>query len=185
MCLAVVSPAQNRRTSAEPMVRRGTVFIDPVDVPGSLQELIAVSPVILIGTCERVLSVRHSVPGNPESDVVTDKTVRVDAALRGDAQGEVLVEEVGGAGGPLYPQLRAIKKSGRYLLFLQPRPIPVGDTLDRQAYQIAGIWAGSVQLVAGRARFSNSAQPGLRSLNGIAESDLLDRIRRALANTQP
>jgi len=177
--LVNIAVAQNRRRAGmDGLTRNGTSIVDPIHVPNSLAQLLALSPVVIVGTCEGELPSRFLVKGNPESDVVTDRMVRVNEVLKGNLSpnAQIAVQELGGS--LLY--LKPIKSQQRYLLFLRPVSEMADDRFDGRRFWVTGIWAGSFHLVNGRVRLSEGVQPDLRGLDGLTEGEVLTRTRSAV-----
>jgi hypothetical protein len=184
--------AQNRRQPGmEVRTRNIRSIVDPTHVPTSLAQLVALSPVVVIATCEGELPSRFLVKDNPESDVVTERIVRVNEVLKGklSPKAEIVVRELGGAM-PMFDGTRSVKQvishlkpiesQQRYLLFLRPISEVEDDRFDGRRFWVTGIWAGSFQLVNGRVRLSEGVEPGLRGLDGLTEGEVLARARNAV-----
>jgi hypothetical protein len=78
--------------------------------------------------------------------------------------------------------LRPIEYKQKYLLFLRPILEREGDRYDGKRYWITGIWAGSFHLINGRVRLSENAEPAIRALDGLMETEVLGRARAAIGN---
>jgi hypothetical protein len=189
--LSATALAQNRRRAGEELANQTfRSIVTPIDVPDSLPKLIELSTVIILGTGVTEMPARRFVAGNSESDVVTDRVVRVDQVLKGQlkAQKQVAVEELGGSlteGNRsvtiVVVHQNPIREGGRYLLFLRPTPQPVGDQFEGNRYVVTGIWAGSFQLVNGQVRISDGDQPALRAMDGMPENSITSAVRNAIA----
>jgi hypothetical protein len=150
--------------------------------------LVALSPVIVIATCDAELPGRLFVKSNPASDVVTDRVVVVSRVLKGTlgAQDRIAIEELGGtlgAGSEIVRHISVrdlvpLEVGKRYLLFLRPSSQLVNDEFDGRRFTITGVWAGSFRLVGGKVEVSKAAEPGLREMDNLPESDVLERVAK-------
>ena len=171
--------------------RGGVSIVTPTDAPVSLRALVALSPVVVVGTCEKELPGRFIVASDPTSDLVTDRVVRIDRVLRGTlAEGaRIAVQELGGTlrregKEPIRQEIvdqRPLRAGQRYLLLLRPRAVLDHDEFDGRRLTITGIWAGSFLLEAGVVRVARAAEPGLRGFDGQSEGDVLARAREEIA----
>ena len=186
--------AQNRHQGdpGTPTGKRRSI-LTPIHTPTSLAELARLSPLIVVATCEGELPSRLLVKGDARSDVVTDRIVRVETVLKGNLplKAELVIRELGGFVSGLESAtgvtqtvmgLRPIEYRQKYLLFLRPITEHEGDRFDGRRYWITGVWAGSFHLVNGRVRLSENAEPAIRALDGLAESELLGRARAVVGN---
>src|SRR5215470_1796695 len=94
----VTADAQNRRTGGAPRSGTITSIMDPLHVPKTLPELVTLSPLIVLVTCQEEAPSRFFVKGDFRSDVVTDRMVRIDNVLKGSATAgtTIAIEELGG-----------------------------------------------------------------------------------------
>jgi len=193
----LLANAQNRRRPGvdQPSPSRNIrAAVTPIDVPSSLAELVALSPVVIVGACQGEFPSRFFVKGDPRTDVVTDRIVRVDRVLKGTVltNTQIAIQELGGSLS-LYDGVhsinqaiihqRPLQQQRRYLLFLRPAGQVVNDAFDGHRFSVTGIWAGSFELTNGGATISDGAEAGIRQLGGLSEAELLARVRDAIAAT--
>ena len=109
--LTGIANAPNRRTSGAP--RNGTItsVLDPIHVPKTLPELVALSPLIVVATSQGDAPSRFFVKGNFRSDVVTDRIVQVESVVKGTvAAGTVIAIEELGCGVSQYDGVHSLKQ---------------------------------------------------------------------------
>jgi hypothetical protein len=179
--------AQNRVTQGEKVNRGGISIITPMHSPQSLRELLELSKLVVLATCESEAPSRFLVKTDVTSDIVTDRIMRIKETLQGTAPsgGRIAVQELGGqlntkdgsnAKQIIHGQL-PIRQGETYLLFLRPRSESVGDEFDSRRYSITGVWAGSFHLANGRVQISKEVQLGLRQHDNSLQDDLLNQVR--------
>jgi hypothetical protein len=196
ICQSIViaaAGAQSRRVADTPRSGTLTSIVDPTNVPETLPELITLSPVVIVATCQGESPSRFFVKGDLRSDLVTDRIVRVDEVLKGSVApaSVIAIEELGGSVSK-YDGVHSLKQEivhqrplqphHRYLLFLRPASQTVGDSFDGRRFSIIGIWTGSFDLVSGQVSISDAAGSGLRQMNGMTEVGVLRLVRNAVSH---
>ncbi len=122
--------------------------------------------------------------------MVTDRIVRVTAVLKGDVQvgTRIAVEQLGGTM-PLEDGIHTVKKmivhqvplqpKSSYVLFLRLESQTVNDVFDGKRYVVTGEWAGVFAVVNGLISVSEGAEPVVRQLTGLSETDVVALIKRS------
>jgi hypothetical protein len=160
---------------------------EPTVAPNSFEELLSLSPLVVVGTVDAVLPARLTDKSNPSSAVESDVVFLIDKVVKGGALDSqkglkrVLLSQLGGKyqGQLIVPSEESLLEPGeRDLLFLAPdarkdRP----DIAGLHRYLIVGIWMGKFRSERlGGMHASSKAFPGLHAIDSKSEVEFISSL---------
>jgi hypothetical protein len=162
------------------------------EVPPSLQSLVTVSDVILIGTVVQVFPAEYADPTRqPRGLIWTQSVLSINQVLSGAVGNaeKVALRQMGGRIPP-YNEFPAgdpiVKSNERYVLFLRwdNSNIPVNNSgLPR--FTSVGIGTGMVKVVDGKVQISCAATPQLKKYDNTDLAAFVSAVRDIIAGTKP
>lgn len=155
--------------------------IDAVVVP-SLDNLLRMSDLVVVGTVLKALPAFSMSPDHPES-IETDTQVSVTEGLWGSipANGTlILLFQMGGTAGScteIVPQDPLVQPNEQYIFFLQSDKRKVSNISGIPRYQVAGLWSGKAQIVNGKIHFPARANIGLHRYDNMDAPAFLATVK--------
>jgi hypothetical protein len=170
----------------------GTVFFQPdVESPTSLDALVKVSDLIVVGTVSKLMPAVAPLPDHLQS-IHTDSLITVDNVLRGSLPANtttIAISQMGGTVPPCtlkVPDDPLVKPNERYILFLRAdsRTVPA-NTTGVPRYGVVGLWSGKVQVINGTVQFLPKANARLHKYDNTSVADFITAIREVSAALLP
>jgi hypothetical protein len=168
-----------------------SVEVEPVGGRPGLDQLIAMSELVIVGTVNNVLPAFNPSP-NDKRTVETDSLVAIDQILYGKLPTGVrtiLLFQLGGSTATcsmVVPADPLVKNGERYVLFLRVDPrTQVPNASGAPRYFAAGYWSGKAQIVNGRIQFRPEASAGLHRHDSSDVNVFLETVQERIDKVLP
>jgi hypothetical protein len=169
----------------------GTMELQPRFNPRTLQDLVALSDLIVLGS---VSNVQAAVLVTPDrlNLTQTDSEVVVRQLLSGalaPSIGSILVTQTGGKVGHcsiVVPDDPLVKFNEDYVLFLKVdnRDYPP-KAVSLPRYAVVGVWSGKVKIVDGKVEFAAAANPTFRQYDKTDVNSFVALVQRTIKAIAP
>jgi hypothetical protein len=182
------APAARRTGSVDPCLGGGGTGILETIIVASLERLVRMSDLILVGTVANVLPATHMSASNWDS-IETTSLISVNEVLRGtlaDGTKTISISQLGGqvepCGGLLIPDDPLFKLGEDYVLFLwaDNRAIPP-NTTGAPRYSSVGVWSGKAKIVGGKVQFLPRASQDLHKYDNTDAGAFITTVKDRIA----